>query len=232
MSRHQRHDERRRRLVPAVLAAALALVAVTGCGVPLDDAPRAVAGTTTTTTIDGATTTTEDQGASSAFLYFIANNQLITLDEEVPSSDAAAALTALFAGVPSGASKDVVSQIPTGTRLLGVRELGTQLEVDVSKEFDNLVGTGRSQATAQIVMTATDLAGIDQVSLRIEGQSTQVFSQVRGDTDQVGACDYLALLPTEELVGSWPLDRRAKQHLVTRINKLATQCPDPASSDN
>jgi hypothetical protein len=125
-----------------------------------------------------------------------------------------------------------VSQIPTGTRLLGTSQEGTVLNVDVSKEFDNLVGTGRSQATAQIVMTATDLPGIDQVSLSIEGQSTQVFSQVRGDTDQVGACDYVGLLPSEDTLASWPLDRRSRQHLTTRRNMLLDQCLQTPASAN
>lgn len=226
---------RRRGRVTIAALVATATVLATGCGVPLDNSPRAVLATTTTIATDGgpaAGSAEVDDGDITAFLFFIANNQLINLDQEITSREPADALTALFAGVPPGASEDVLSQIPTGTRLLGVRQLGTLLVVDVSTEFDNLVGTGRSQATAQIVMTATDLEGIDQVSLRIEGQPTQVFSQIRGDTDQVGACDYLGLMPTEELVASWPLDRRARQHLVTRRNMLLAQCPAPPSSDN
>lgn len=213
------------------LAAGMSAMTLAGCGVPLDSTPRAVVASSSTTAA-ASDLATNEEGDTSAFLFFIANNQLINVAQEVPSRSVDDALGALFAGVPSGAANDVVSQIPTGTRLLGVTRVGTLLDVDVSKEFDNLVGTGRSQATAQIVMTATDITGVDQVSLRIEGQPTQVFSQIRGDTDQVGPCDYLGLMPPDELVQSWALDRRSKQHLTTRHSMLSTQCPAPPSADN
>jgi len=218
-----------------MFAAALAVAVAAGstaCGVPLDADPRAIASTTTTAAEETTTTEDERDQDTSAFVFFIANNQLINLDLDTSSRTPADVLGTLFAGLPTGASEDVVSQIPTGTRLLGVRQIGATAVVDVSSEFDNLVGTGRTQATAQIVMTATDLSGVDQVALRIEGQPTQVFSQVRGDTDQVGACDFLSLLPSEDLVASWPLDRRSRQHLVTRRNMLLAQCPAQPSGDN
>ena len=220
----------RLRRTAALLVAAGTLV-VGACGVPLDSSPRAVIATSSTTEATNDQASAEE-GDTAAFLFFIANNQLINVAQEVPSRSVDDALGALFEGVPPSAADDVVSQIPTGTRLLGVTRIGTLLDVDVSKEFDNLVGTGRSQATAQIVMTATDIAGIDQVSLRIEGQPTQVFSQIRGDTDQVGACDYLGLMPPDELVQSWALDRRSKQHLTTRHSMLSTQCTAPPAADN
>jgi len=219
------------RRLAAALAVVLAVAAITGCGVPLDSSPRAVVAATTTTTSDGEPAVNEE-GDSTAFLYFIANNQLINLDQDIPSRRPTDVLTALFSGVPIGASKDVVSQIPTGTRLLGAEQSGTVLDVNVSKDFDNLVGAGRAQATAQIVMTATDLSGIDEVSLRIEGQPTQVFSQVRGDADRVGACDYIGLLPTEDVLATWPLDRKSQRHLTTRRNMLDAQCPQAPAAGN
>ena len=213
----------------SALTTALASLLVAGCGVPLDDIPRSAMATTTTTGPDEASVA--EEGDSSAFLFFITNNMVANIVQEVPSSQPDDVLTALFAGPAAGTSNDIVSQIPTGTRLLGVRQVGTLLQVDVSEEFDNLVGTGRTQATAQIVLTATDLSGIDSVTVLIDGQPTQLFSPESGDTDRAGACDYLNLFPTEDLITSWPLDSKSQRHLVTRRSALTAQCgPTTGSS--
>ncbi|MFN8053317.1 MAG: GerMN domain-containing protein [Acidimicrobiales bacterium] len=221
---------RRRPPVVVALVATLVGLLAGACGIPLDDAPRAVVASSTTTA--PGTATTVQPGDTTAFLFFIADNHLIDIDQEIPSRQPRDVLSALFAGVPAGSSADVVSQIPTGTRLLDVRQNGNQLDVDVSKEFDNLVGAGRTQATAQIVLTATDLNGVDQVALLIDGQQTQVFSPVSGDSDRVGACDYLNLFPTDDLLQSWPLDRKAQRHLTTRRNMLSEQCGTTPTAGN
>jgi spore germination protein GerM len=216
-----------RRLV-AVVVVAVATAPTTACGIPLDDEPRASANATTTTV--GAPV--PRSGNSSAYLYFVTDNLLVNLDREVVSESPKDVLTPLFAGVPSGEGDEIVSQIPNGTRLLGIHQNGEELDVDLSKEFDNLVGAGRTQATAQIVMTATDLGGVDEVGILINGQRTQVFSPVNGDSERVGACDYVGLLPTDDLINSWPLDRKSQRHLITRRNMLQAQCGDVAVKDN
>lgn len=198
------------------------LVATTACGIPVDEAPRAIPGPTTTSEPTG--TAVASAGASVGFVFFIVNNQLIALQEEVTTRQPRDVLAALFEGVPQGAPPDVISQIPTGTRLGDVQLNGGVLEVDVSAEFDNVVGTGRSQAAAQIVMTATDLPNVDRVALSIDGTPTQVFSPLNGDAERVGACDYLSLMPTDDVIDSWVLDRVSARHLTTRRTMLATQC--------
>lgn len=215
-----------RRLIAGALAAlTAALVAVTSCGVPLDDAPRALATTTTTKPLPSTSVAGSDDTGPSAFAFFISEDMLVSLSVDVPEATPTDVLSALFAGTPTGTNSEIVTQIPKGTRLLGTRQVGSTLVVDVSSEFDNLVGSGRAQATAQIVMTATDLAGIDQVALRIGGQPTQVFSPARGDADEVAACDYISLIPTEDVLARQAIDKRDRQHMTSRRNTLLTTCP-------
>lgn len=217
------------RAVAGALLATAALVSG-GCGIPVDEAPRAIAGPTTTAA--PSDTTVEPGSASVGFVFFIVNNQLISLQEEVPSRQPRDVLAALFEGVPAGSPPDVISQIPTGTRLGEVRLNGGVLDVDVSSEFDNVVGTGRSQAAAQIVMTATDLPNVDRVALSIDGTPTQVFSPLNGDAERVGACDYLSLMPTDDVIDTWVLDRESARHLTTRRTMLATQCGVVPTTDS
>lgn len=206
------------------IAACLAVLTVSACGVPLDDQPRTIAAPTSTTSPQEQTNPGED-GGTTAFLFFIANERLINLEEDVSRRAPTDVLATLFRVDPKDTNDDVASQIPTGTRLLSADQTGETLVVDVSEEFDNLVGPARFQATAQIVLTATELSGVDVVTLRIAGEPTQVFSPSRGDVDEVGACDYVGLLPTIDLIGSWSLDQRSQRHLTTRRNMLIAQCP-------
>lgn len=203
-------------------AVATAAVVAISCGIPVDDGPRVIAGPTSTSA--PAATEVAPGANATGYLFFIVNNQLISLHEVVPSSRPRDVLRALVEGVPRQAPPDVISQIPTGTRLLGVRLAGGVLDVDVSSEFDNVIGPGRTQAVAQIVMTATDLSDVDRVALSIDGTPTQVFSPLNGDAERVGACDYLSLMPTDDVIDSLSLDRISARHLTTRRTMLATQC--------
>lgn len=203
------------------LAVAIALIASVGCGIPLDGSPRDLAATSTA--VPGQTTLPE-QGDSDAFLFYLTSNLVVPISEEMSSRRPADVLNALLAKTEPAISRDIVTQIPPGTRLLSVTQLGTDLDVNLSSEFNNLVGTGRTQATAQIVLTATGLSGIEQVRLLIEGQRTQVFSPISGDTDRVGACDYLGLLPTDDEMVNLPIDSRSSRRLTTLRNTLSSRC--------
>lgn len=219
---------RRRRLCRLPGALLAALLAVAACGIPLDDTPRPALAAPTTTAPDGAPLA--ESGGTTAFLFFVADNLLVNLDLEVPSTEPRDVLDALFAGLPTSAFDEAVSQIPPGTRVLGVRRSGQVLTVDLSSDFENLVGAGRQLAAAQIVLTVTELTGVDEVSFSISGKRTQVFSPARGDADRVGACDYVALFPTDDVIADWPLDRKSARHLITRRNMLTAQCQDTGTT--
>lgn len=80
-------------------------------------------------------------------------------------------LTSLFAG-PNGAERQnqIDTAIPTTVELLSARTVGQVLTVDVNDVFDDLTPAALRLAVAQIVTTATEIAGITSVQLRIEGE--------------------------------------------------------------
>ncbi|MBM3450471.1 MAG: GerMN domain-containing protein [Armatimonadetes bacterium] len=63
-----------------------------------------------------------------------------------------------------------VTEIPTGTRCLGVRIVGTMSHVDLSSEFEKGGGSASMLARLyQVVYTATHFAGVEEVRILING---------------------------------------------------------------
>ncbi|NLA34253.1 MAG: GerMN domain-containing protein [Actinobacteria bacterium] len=163
------------------------------CGIPLDDAPRAIEIPSTTAADEPDSTTASADGT--VFMYYLSDNLLTAVETEGGDQTPAQVLASLFAGVPEGARTNVSTQIPAGTDLLGTVLSGGSLTIDVSSEFDNLVGSGRTLALAQIVMTVTELDEVRSVSLRIDGVDVPIYSPEAGDTTTVTDCDYRSLFP-------------------------------------
>jgi hypothetical protein len=122
------------------------------------------------------------------------------------------------------------SSIPTGTRLQGLQTDGTTLSVDLSDDFENVVGTARQQAIGQMVLTATEFAGVQDVRFLVDGKPLQVTSPTRGDTTTVGACDYESLLPTTEDAKEADLDAGTAERLAARRAALDDHCPAPSTT--
>jgi len=204
------------------VASVLAVTVFVGCGIPLDDAPRAQA--TTSAPVEQSTPTTPS-GGSAAFVYLTVEDHIVPVESPVGDGSPEARLQALLGAKPV---TPTASQIPTGTRLRGVQRNSSVVTVDLTDEFDNLQGTARRMAAAQIVFTLTELPGIEDVLFRVEGRATQVDSPLVGDTDRVRACDYLELLPTTEQAVADQLDAEAMEHADERRVALR-RCPNAPS---
>lgn len=88
----------------------------------------------------------------------------------------AATLEALVTGTWQGRN-DASSEIPEGTRLLGIERNGSTLSVDLSSEFESGGGSASMTARlAQVVYTATSFAEVDDVLFLIDGTPVEVFS--------------------------------------------------------
>jgi len=84
------------------------------------------------------------------------------------------ALRALFKGPNSQELQETMrSAIPTGTRLIDVTQKGSVLVVDVSNELQQLNGEALIDGVAQIVLTASEITGVSQVSITIDGVPQQ-----------------------------------------------------------
>lgn len=202
------------------------LLLLTACGIPLDDAPRAIDVRTTTTrgNDDSATNSTTASADGTVALYYLNDNLLTVVQTEGASRSPTQVLSALFAGVPARARTDVSTQIPNGTQLLGTVFEDGALTIDVSSEFDNLVGSGRTLALAQIVMTVTELEQVRSVSMRIDGVDVPIYSPEAGDTATVTDCDYRSLFP--QRVGGMTLDSLTESANAQR-DQGEEPVPDP-----
>ena len=202
-------------------AAALLLV---GCGVDLDDEPRALNLPETTTTVPPNPST----GRFATVLYYVADGQLLPVVKDLSDRSLTTVLTALLEppSEPS-AAQGLGTSIPAGTELLGFQRDRQLLAINLSESFENVVGLSRQQAIGQIVLTVTELSDIEDLQFRVEGEDITVSSPVDGDSATVDACDFQPLLATVEDAVS-RLERLpviAISELDERHNELDESCP-------
>lgn len=206
-----------------LVATALLLgVLAAACSIGTDDTPRDLAVSTSTT----AAPSTPTVGGATAVLYYVDDGQLVPTTRSLSDRRVSTVLDALLKTPSSDQqSRNLTSSIPVGTRLSGARlEEGT-LNVDLSSEFDNVVGPSRQQAIAQIVMTATELPGVDRLRFSVNGKPVQVATPTRGDTTTVSDCDYRSLLAKPSDVDAAKLGQGTIQRLQVRQTNLAQSCP-------
>ena len=205
----------------AALVVVLAIVTV-ACSIPLDDGPRAVdLGEEQSRQPQGST----GAGGAEVALYYIRNGHLTTVVREAKDESPMAVLTELTAQSGVSPSSGTVSQIPKGTKIRTADLGGGTLSVDLTDPFDNVVGVGRQQAVAQMVMTATELRGVAEVRVSVNGVATSVTSPVRGDRSIVTACDYLSLLPTDDTLAADEIGIDVARRLSIRRRLLENTCP-------
>jgi spore germination protein GerM len=119
---------------------------------------------------------TGDAAAGTNRIYLLAPSdadspvRLRSVQRGVPT-EPAAVIASLFSGPNSEERQSQLdTAIPSDVNLLGVRQTGALVTVDVNDVFDELTPDGLRLAVAQIVATATDLEGVGQVQLRVDGE--------------------------------------------------------------
>ena len=212
-----------RRRGPAAFALAVALLAA-GCGIPLDDSPRAITANVTKPTTEQQTTS---PGNSAVFLYFLKNDHLAGASRDVTDRRLESVLAAVLSGpTAEETSNGLISQIPAGTTVSSVTDDGQTVRIGISKELADVVGASRQEAIAQIVFTATELDGVSTVGFTVGGKALKVSSPTRGDVEQVSDCDFVVFLPTDDQVRDANLPADVTRHLAARRRALASRCPD------
>lgn len=208
-----------------VVAGCVVGAAAVGCGIGADESPRALEVTVTTTTAPPGPTA----GFASALLYFVREGSLLPIEQELPDDSPSTILEALVQAAPQDqAVSNLATSIPAGTEVLSFRRDDTHATVDLSEEFDNVVGLSRQQAIAQMVMTLTGREGLDTVSFQVEGSDIAVASTTRGDVDEVDACDYVSLLSDADSAIRAGLPGPALLELSQRRAELEQQCSTTA----
>jgi hypothetical protein len=176
-----------KRFVSILLLATLTAVATGGCAPvlpprPTPTTPAATATLPATVSPSPATSTPLPSPANGVALkaYFLYHEKVQPAARVAPAGTTAvlkAALEALVAG-PTADEKaaGLVTMIPTGTKLRGVRISGTVATVDLSAAFASGGGSlSMTDRLAQVVYTATQFSGVHAVSLQLDGKPIKVL---------------------------------------------------------
>ena len=133
---------------------------------------------------------------------FVDNAGLVPVLREIPKTQAvgAAAMAALLAGPNDeelGARPAMYTEVPEGTRFLGLEINDGIATVDLSREFETAGGSATALGRlAQVVYTLTQFPTVDGVKFKMDGQPVEVFgSEGVVLRDPVSREDYVDELP-------------------------------------
>jgi hypothetical protein len=195
-----------RRSVGALAAVAGLLGLLTGCGLPEDAKARPVASGDLPPGLLGPTTTTiEAPTASAAFrgtVYFLDEDATHLVPVKVALADGASTtlVKAVIAGPDPDARPPLGSDIPPDTELVDLTQKGRLLTVVLSGDIIKVTGGAQANAFAQLVWTATELKGIDEVTFLVidaDGKRQPVKPPTDSGSEQtiIDRNDYLKISP-------------------------------------
>ncbi len=208
------------RFAGCVAAAVVATMMLGSCGVGFDDDPRALQEEASTTTVASSPSV----GRLTTVLYFVREGALVPLEQELPDRSPETLLTALSQPPDTEADSGLGTSLPAGTELLGTSRTGDLLTVDLSNEFDNVVGLSRQQAIGQMVLTVTQQGAVQRLEFQVDGETITVSSPLRGDTTVVDACDFADLLASSDELAGAALPPQSLQDLDDRRRALDDSC--------
>jgi len=189
------------RLVIAIACSAVLATLFVACSD--DDDGTATTGSTTaapTSTPGGTTSAPEPIGADASLVYFSRGEHLAAAGRETP--EGASALEPALRAVLSGPSAferddaDLDSSVPEGSTLHRATITGSLATVDLSSEFETGGGSlSMRMRVAQIVYTATEIAGVERVTITIDGESVSGLGGEGVDVEAVDRSAFDDLLP-------------------------------------
>lgn len=178
------------------------VVVLTACGVPADSKPRSISADqipfdllTPSTT---ETATTLMRATSPVQVYLVRGDRLATVSRSVVSPPTLGTVLATLIQGPTDDEEGagLRSAINPEMRVLGTQTNGSTAVINVSDVFSDLSVQEQVDAVAQVVYTATALAGVDSVQITLNSRPVEV---PRGDAsttkDPVKRSDFTALAP-------------------------------------
>lgn len=178
----------RRRARTVLAAVVVAALVTTGCSLRHDERPREIASKDLSPVLrePNPTSTTSAPRSDSTrqlLVYLVQTDgttetlQPVPVDVAAPADPAAlprVLIDRLVNNPPVSETSQFQSRIPPGTRVISVvQRADGVLDVDLSK-LGEVEGIGQRLAVAQIVYTATELAGIGGVRFSIDGQLSEI----------------------------------------------------------
>lgn len=168
---------------PALASLALAVLATVGagCGIPEDRAPTLMPGGVVTPPL--APSEPDPPGTSGAppapdtraSVYLVQGQQLVKVERSTGRDDLPGVLGRLLAGPKEAEfAAGIRTAISPQALLRSVRLDGDTAIVDLSAAFVEVGGEEQILAVAQIVLTATAVAGVGRVRFLLEGQAVEI----------------------------------------------------------
>jgi hypothetical protein len=159
----------RSRIRPMLAVALVASIVLAGCGLPADSAPRVIAADKVPFSLLGPSTTNQgiEVGGTEVQLYFVDADRLRAVRRRVTDTSPKMVLDALVRG-PADNETALKGAIPPETRVLRADlEANDTLTVVLTKDILSVTGPLQKTAFAQLVYTATGLAGVRQVRFKV-----------------------------------------------------------------
>lgn len=184
---------RRRALVVAILGVLMALGAA-ACGIPTDDEPQPLADETPSSpALDPA----PEFGDTIAIVYLVSDDQLVRSERAIDGGKTPETVLGLLLlqTTEEEQADGLQTLIPQGTAALSVTHEGEGTwAVDMSSEWGELNDPAALYAYGQVVLTLTELAGVEAVRFSIDGADVDAVPTVNNAASEVvEAADYAAL---------------------------------------
>lgn len=182
-----------RRRAGATLLTATMTLALAACGVQLDKAPRELAVESVPYgLLETSTTTTSEPRPLPTFrpttVYLVDNEgYLVQVRRQLPGEQTVESAILSLLTEPTEAESDsgLGTAISSSTVLRGVSGLEDGLvTIDLSSEISDVSPQSVRLALAQIVFTATAVAGVEKVVFQVDGQPRQVPNGAGETTDE------------------------------------------------
>jgi hypothetical protein len=178
------------------------LAALAACGLPKDGSPRAISPDKVPYGLLGPSSTARgnEPGGETFTLYFLNGDRLQATSRRLVSPRIDDVLTALIAGPAKDDPSTLKSAVPTETRVVRTELNNRVLTIVLSKEILGPQGPVQESAFAQLVYTATDLDGVNQVQFRVvgaDGNETAATPQTDSGAKDgpLTRADYTSLAP-------------------------------------
>jgi hypothetical protein len=174
---------------------ATTLTAVAGCGVPIDDGPRAISRTTVDPSVDDSrvTPTTSDRpGAVEVTAYFIGDQRLVGVAFPVDDEPGLRDALAFALGEPP---RQLTTALPSGTQILSAEVVDAVAVIDLTSEINDISGQSQKQAYAQLAFTAFTFADVVRVQFLVDGEPVDAPTD-DGNKAVVTPDDFSELRPT------------------------------------
>lgn len=158
------------------VVAALALAGA-ACGVQGQDKPVGIDRSRVPFELAGTTPTTEPPGRTPVAVYFLRGDQLAKYQGATSGPPTALGVVeALIAGPDAaGRAAGLSSAFPQGTVVRSVGVTNGVAAVDLETSLADAPRRDQVSALAQLVFSLTELSGVDQVRLLLDGEPVEVL---------------------------------------------------------